>query len=75
MCMQAKERGPCMAYHEKYYFNSYTAKCEKFIYGGCDGNDNRFDSLDECEHTCHSLIKSAQEQAAQNQASFSQCRS
>ncbi|KAF7248459.1 Fused toxin protein [Varanus komodoensis] len=27
-------------------------KCERFIYGGCDGNKNNFKTLKECRQTC-----------------------
>ena len=26
--------------------------CISFVYGGCQGNDNRFDTLDECNNRC-----------------------
>ncbi|XP_052769423.1 papilin-like [Mya arenaria] len=42
----------CLAYFPKYGFNSATCQCEKFIYGGCGGNGNRFDTIEECESKC-----------------------
>ncbi|KFD45228.1 hypothetical protein M513_13895, partial [Trichuris suis] len=41
-----------MAYFTKYYYNKETKKCETFVYGGCQGNANRFDTLEECEAKC-----------------------
>lgn len=29
-------------------------QCQHFIFGGCEGNENRFNNLDECESTCTS---------------------
>jgi len=26
--------------------------CQAFYYGGCEGNDNRFESAEECEAEC-----------------------
>ena len=59
MCMLPMEKGPCKEVHEKYYFDTKTGKCGKFIFGGCFGNLNNFESADECESTCHALIESA----------------
>lgn len=56
MCMQPKEIGPCFDYVEKFYFNTQTGKCENFFFGGCNPNENNFDTLSECQFTCSSLI-------------------
>jgi hypothetical protein len=50
-----KDIGPCKAIIPKYFFNSKTQTCEQFDFGGCQGNENRFDSLDECNKECSSL--------------------
>ena len=59
MCMQPKEKGTCMNYETRFYFDTTLAKCMQFEYGGCDGNENNFESAEECESSCHSLIESA----------------
>ncbi len=51
-CQLPRETGMCRAFIPKYGFNTETELCEEFIYGGCDGNDNRFDSSDECMNVC-----------------------
>jgi len=51
-CGLPKVVGPCYAYFRKYYFNSATGKCTKFVYGGCGGNANRFDTKEECQERC-----------------------
>ena len=38
----------CKAAITKYYFDRATDECKKFIYGGCGGNENRFDTLEQC---------------------------
>ncbi|KAI5740322.1 hypothetical protein M8J76_002692 [Diaphorina citri] len=44
--------GLCRGYFQKYYFNPSTGQCVQFIYGGCNGNGNRFDSEEDCIRTC-----------------------
>lgn len=39
-----------------WYFKSSTRQCEQFTYGGCEGNSNRFQSVEDCERTCHPYI-------------------
>lgn len=51
-CHQPKETGRCFALFYRYAFNLDTHSCEEFIYGGCAGNSNNFESLELCEHTC-----------------------
>ena len=36
----------------KYFYNAAIEKCEEFDYGGCGGNGNKFDSLNECMDVC-----------------------
>uniref|UniRef100_A0A2L2XZH5 Putative serine proteinase inhibitor n=1 Tax=Parasteatoda tepidariorum TaxID=114398 RepID=A0A2L2XZH5_PARTP len=52
LCEQEKETGLCRGYFPRYYYNKQTGECEKFIYGGCGGNDNNFSSKDNCEQVC-----------------------
>jgi len=51
-CKLAQETGPCRAAFQKFHFDSESGTCKEFIYGGCDGNDNRFDSIEECHKAC-----------------------
>lgn len=54
ICQLPKVNGPCKAAFKRFFFNSETSQCEKFIYGGCQGNENNFESLQECKETCES---------------------
>ncbi|XP_012788673.2 tissue factor pathway inhibitor [Sorex araneus] len=51
-CAFKADDGPCKALIHMYFFNIRTQQCEQFIYGGCEGNQNRFDTLDECKYQC-----------------------
>lgn len=40
------------AAQSKYYFDVTTGTCRTFQYSGCGGNDNRFDTQQQCESFC-----------------------
>ncbi|XP_045033793.1 LOW QUALITY PROTEIN: uncharacterized protein LOC116929499 [Daphnia magna] len=51
-CSQPAETGHCRALFPRYFYNSSSKACEEFIYGGCEGNENNFESLQECSQHC-----------------------
>ena len=44
--------GNCEAAIMSWAFDPDTQGCREFIYGGCDGNENRFDSRNDCDEQC-----------------------
>lgn len=52
-CALKKDEGPCRAMKDRFYFDIDTGRCELFEYGGCQGNANNFETLQECEDMCH----------------------
>lgn len=46
---------PCFRMRQVWFFNSETRECEEFMYGGCLGNDNNFNTLEGCEIFCRYL--------------------
>eukprot|EP01002_Notosolenus_urceolatus_P013821 NODE_479_length_2052_cov_64.432851_g379_i0.p1 GENE.NODE_479_length_2052_cov_64.432851_g379_i0~~NODE_479_length_2052_cov_64.432851_g379_i0.p1 ORF type:complete len:651 (-),score=148.44 NODE_479_length_2052_cov_64.432851_g379_i0:99-1883(-) len=52
ICTLPKDAGFCKGYFPRFYYSQSSQSCELFIYGGCDGNANRFDSQDSCEKAC-----------------------
>ncbi|XP_059173905.1 WAP four-disulfide core domain protein 6A-like [Physella acuta] len=51
-CKPKPEAGPCRALFKRFYFNQITMECHTFFYGGCQGNQNNFQSIEECNLTC-----------------------
>jgi len=53
-CQVAYSQGPvsCRGAMKAYQYDISTGTCKPFIYGGCGGNANRFDSYSECIETC-----------------------
>ncbi|CAH2040839.1 unnamed protein product, partial [Iphiclides podalirius] len=51
-CLLKPDTGPCRGDIAMYYFKPETMKCERFSWGGCQGNGNRFDTENECMETC-----------------------
>ncbi|XP_028607109.2 tissue factor pathway inhibitor 2-like [Podarcis muralis] len=52
ICRLKSDEGICRGLMRKYYFSLETMSCEKFYYGGCLGNQNRFDDKDSCMNFC-----------------------
>lgn len=50
--------GPCRAVMPRWYFDSNKRKCVRFIYGGCGGNRNNFESEEYCMAVCKKMSKS-----------------
>ena len=55
-CQQPKKPGKCDDNNNKYvtrfYFNSKSKKCEPFSYSGCNGNDNNYQTYQNCVDFC-----------------------
>ncbi|XP_064464179.1 carboxypeptidase inhibitor SmCI-like [Ornithodoros turicata] len=52
ICHLSPDKGPCKGYFQMFYFDPETKSCKKFIYGGCQGNGNNFETKDECIIAC-----------------------
>uniref|UniRef100_A0A8C4SYA1 BPTI/Kunitz inhibitor domain-containing protein n=1 Tax=Erpetoichthys calabaricus TaxID=27687 RepID=A0A8C4SYA1_ERPCA len=48
----------CGNYSQRWYYNKAINACALFWYGGCDGNENRFNTENECLHACSAARKS-----------------
>ena len=52
ICSLPLKQGNCKAFKPRFYYNSQSQKCEKFIFGGCQGNDNNFPTFRDCVKKC-----------------------
>jgi hypothetical protein len=52
ICSLPLVSGNCNAYFPSFGFSTTDGNCQPFVYGGCGGNENRFETLAECEATC-----------------------
>lgn len=53
-CDLPKDSGACDAIVPSFWHNPQTGLCEPFVYGGCEGNPNRFATRDDCLAACPS---------------------
>ena len=51
-CLMDVEPGPCFGKFLKFYFNHEDKECKAFYFGGCYGNANQFQTVEECKFTC-----------------------
>lgn len=56
ICSLPPETGPCYASKPRYHFDPASRQCREFIYGGCEGNANNFQTIEECEKRCDKHI-------------------
>uniref|UniRef100_A0A8C9ZCJ7 Amyloid beta (A4) precursor-like protein 2 n=1 Tax=Sander lucioperca TaxID=283035 RepID=A0A8C9ZCJ7_SANLU len=64
VCTLEAETGPCRASMPRWHFDMSQRKCVRFVYGGCAGNRNNFDSEEYCMAVCKRLSKSHQTEAS-----------
>ncbi|KAL1443266.1 hypothetical protein MTO96_046040, partial [Rhipicephalus appendiculatus] len=54
-CSDPPEKGPCNETITRYYFNVQNKTCQEFVYGGCQGNANNYETNEECRVSCERL--------------------
>ncbi|GFX07279.1 papilin [Trichonephila clavipes] len=52
VCALPQEPGPCLGYYRMWFYDASDKICKSFVYGGCEGNGNRFEKRTDCEASC-----------------------
>jgi eight-cysteine-cluster-containing protein len=69
-CGLPADPGPCNAAFRRFYFNAATGSCEGFVWGGCGGNANNFETIEACEAACGGAVPPGVGQACGGFAGF-----
>ncbi|CAL1266770.1 unnamed protein product [Larinioides sclopetarius] len=52
ICRLPQETGNCAEFRERWFFDYDNGECHRFMFSGCNGNENNFASFVECEKRC-----------------------
>ncbi|XP_070686059.1 kunitz-type protease inhibitor 2 [Pempheris klunzingeri] len=64
-CGAEPQVGPCRAAFQRWFYSRETGGCQSFIYGGCRGNQNNYNSQESCMAACTvSVLPSSKKAAA-----------
>lgn len=74
VCSLPKVTGPCDGKYPSYFYNKSSGQCESFLFGGCLGNGNRFDTIEQCRETCDYKPNSTEDPCDQPVSTGSNCK-
>jgi hypothetical protein len=52
LCDLPPEPGPCKGNIQRFSFDAVAGQCLEFVYGGCEGNANNFETHEACAAAC-----------------------
>ncbi|KYB26494.1 Papilin-like Protein [Tribolium castaneum] len=52
ICQLPEVKGPCRALFWRWSYDPVTKTCHEFVFGGCKGNGNNFESYNDCMSVC-----------------------
>lgn len=52
VCGRPEQRGYCRALHHRWAWDAKERTCSLFVYGGCGGNENNFETKETCLEVC-----------------------
>ncbi|XP_051534832.1 kunitz-type serine protease inhibitor 6-like [Myxocyprinus asiaticus] len=55
LCLLPSVVGNCRAALPRFYYDATNQTCKQFIYGGCGGNNNNFETQKACETSCNGV--------------------
>uniref|UniRef100_A0A914CMN3 BPTI/Kunitz inhibitor domain-containing protein n=1 Tax=Acrobeloides nanus TaxID=290746 RepID=A0A914CMN3_9BILA len=56
ICSQPLRVGDCTENVKRYWYNALSRQCQMFEYTGCQGNDNNFETILDCQNFCKNAI-------------------
>lgn len=65
-CLQPMDEGSCQHYTLLWYYHPEANACRPFIFGGCRGNSNRFETKWKCEQRCKTSAGKAAPEPSNN---------
>ncbi|XP_048415203.1 protein AMBP-like isoform X2 [Stegostoma tigrinum] len=54
-CQMEPDSGPCFGRFRRFYYNQNLMACQIFVYGGCAGNRNNFETEQSCLQSCRTV--------------------